>query len=70
MVKTTLAAYLISYKLNFFEILIMILEPLIRLITAILDQDKTGIYFQRVFRVKDPPLYTFSQKFKRQSVKQ
>ena len=48
----------------------MILEPLIRLITAILDQDKTGIYFQRVFRIKDPPLYTFSQKFKRQSVKQ
>ena len=35
--KTTLAVYLISYKLKFFERLIIFLEPTIKLITGIFD---------------------------------
>ena len=37
MVKTTLAVYLIFYKLIFFESLIIVLETTIKLITGIFD---------------------------------
>ena len=40
LVKTTLAIYLIFYKLIFFESLIIFLEPTIKLITGIFDLQK------------------------------
>ena len=38
--KTTLAVYLIFYKLIYFESLIIFLEPTIKLITGIFDLQK------------------------------
>ena len=66
MVKTTVAVYLIFYKLIFFESLIMFLEPTIKLITGIFDlQSNNNSYhdgtsaFVRYFFEKDPHLNAF-----------
>ena len=44
MIKTTLAVYLIFYKLIFFESLIIFIEPTIKLITGIFDFQNNNSY--------------------------
>ena len=63
LVKATLVAYLIFYKLMFFESLIIFLQPLIKLITGIFDlqkinnnsyRDGASVFFFSVFFRRGP----------------